>query len=98
MIKSNKKYLAVSTTYREDPWNIMEWLEYHILIGVDHFFIYNNDPSPKMCSKILEPYVDANYVTLIHSFNSFKKDRNKQRACHNAALHLAKINTVGLLY
>lgn len=92
MIKSNKKYLAVSTTYREDPWNLMEWIEYHILVGINHFYIYNNDPNPKTAGKILSPYIESGHVTLINSFKLFKKDRNKQRVCHNDALRLSKNN------
>ena len=48
----------------EEPY-VKEWLDYHILAGVDHFFIYDNDSTPEF-KKILQPYIDADIVTYIH--------------------------------
>lgn len=83
---SKNNYIAISSTYREDPWNILEWLEYHILIGVDHFFIYNNDPNPEQLKFLMKSYIQEGYVSLTWSFPLFNKMQNKQRACHNDAL------------
>ena len=45
----------------EEPY-VKEWLDYHLLAGVDHFYIYDNDSTPEF-KKILQPYIDANIVT-----------------------------------
>ncbi|MBQ7630217.1 MAG: glycosyltransferase family 92 protein [Selenomonadaceae bacterium] len=45
----------------EDPY-VKEWLEYHLLAGVDHFYIYDNDSTPEF-KKILQSYIDAGIVT-----------------------------------
>ena len=47
----------------EDPY-VKEWIDYHLLAGVDHFYIYDNDSTPEF-KKILQPYIDANIVTYI---------------------------------
>ncbi|MBR5913308.1 MAG: glycosyltransferase family 92 protein [Selenomonadaceae bacterium] len=45
----------------EEPY-VKEWLDYHLLAGVDHFYIYDNDSTPEF-KKILQPYIDAGIVT-----------------------------------
>ena len=52
---------VVSIMKCEGPY-IKEWLDYHLLAGVDHFFIYDNE-SPDNQKEILKPYIDAGLVT-----------------------------------
>lgn len=51
----------VSIMKNEEPY-VKEWIDYHLLAGVDHFYIYDNDSTPEF-KKILQPYIDANIVT-----------------------------------
>ena len=44
--------------------HVEEWLNYHLLAGVDHFYIYDNDSLDNL-EKILQPYIDAGIVTYI---------------------------------
>jgi hypothetical protein len=39
--------------------DIVEWLEYHRAIGIDHFYIYSNDDTPVTLLKTLSPYIYA---------------------------------------
>ena len=43
---------------------VKEWIDYHLLAGVNHFFIYDNDSEDNF-EEILQPYVDAGLVTYI---------------------------------
>ena len=52
---------VVSIMKNEEPY-VKEWLDYHLLAGVDHFYIYDNDSTPEF-KKILQPYIDAGIVT-----------------------------------
>ena len=54
----------VAIMKNEEPY-VKEWLDYHLLAGVDHFYIYDNDSTPEF-KKILQPYIDANIVNYIH--------------------------------
>lgn len=47
---------------------IVEWIEYHRAIGIDHFYIYSNDDTPTALFKVLAPYIfmDAPIVTYRH--------------------------------
>ena len=52
---------VVAIMKNEEPY-VKEWIEYHLLAGVDHFYIYDNDSTPEF-KKILQPYIDAGIVT-----------------------------------
>ena len=56
--------LAVVAIFKNEAPYLREWLDYHLLAGVEHFYLYNNDSSDDY-EKILAPYVEANLVTLI---------------------------------
>ena len=43
---------------------VEEWLNYHLLAGADHFFIYDNESEDNF-KEILQPYIDAGLVTYI---------------------------------
>ncbi|MBR1646876.1 MAG: glycosyltransferase family 92 protein [Selenomonadaceae bacterium] len=56
--------LAVVAIFKDEAPYLREWLDYHLLAGAEHFYLYNNDSSDDY-EKILQPYVEANLVTLI---------------------------------
>ncbi|MBR1806871.1 MAG: glycosyltransferase family 92 protein [Selenomonadaceae bacterium] len=56
--------LAVAAIFKDEARYIREWLDYHLLAGVEHFYLYNNESSDNY-AEILKPYIDANIVTLI---------------------------------
>lgn len=43
--------------------SLKEWIEYHRIIGVDHFYLYNNFSSDNYL-EILQPYIKKGIVTL----------------------------------
>lgn len=47
---------------------LIEWLEYHILLGIDHFFIYNTATTKKqqrVLQNQLHSYIEEGVVTLV---------------------------------
>ena len=56
--------LAVTAIFKDEAPYLKEWLDYHLLAGVEHFYLYNNDSTDDY-KKILAPYVEKNLVTLI---------------------------------
>ena len=54
--------LAVVAIMKDEEPYVKEWIDYHLLAGVDQFYIYDNDSTPEF-KKILQPYIDANIVT-----------------------------------
>ena len=55
--------LAVAAIFKDEGKYLKEWLNYHLLAGVEHFYLYNNDSSDDY-AEVLAPYVKANVVTL----------------------------------
>ena len=35
-------YLAICAIYRDEAPYLREWIEFHRLVGVEHFFLYDN--------------------------------------------------------
>jgi hypothetical protein len=50
--------------FRDEARWLKEWLEYHLLIGVQHFYLYNN-LSRDSYQEVLRPYVNRGDVELI---------------------------------
>ena len=49
--------------YNEAPY-LKEWIEYHRLAGVDHFWMYNNN-STDHWQEVLQPYIAEKLVEVI---------------------------------
>ena len=58
-----KGYLSVCAIYKNEARYLAEWLEFHLLAGVEHFFLYNNDSTDDH-REVLAPYLHAGVVTL----------------------------------
>jgi hypothetical protein len=52
-----KYYLSVGAIFRNEARFLPEWIEYHRLHGVDHFYLFNN-LSEDDYKAALKPYVD----------------------------------------
>ncbi len=61
----SKKYnVSICAIFKNEGRYLKEWLEYYKLIGVEHFFLYNNQ-SDDNYEEILKDYIDSGVVTLI---------------------------------
>lgn len=56
--------LSVCAVFKEESPYLKEWIEYHLLVGVDHFYIYNNLSKGSFREKLL-PYIKTGRVSLI---------------------------------
>jgi len=60
-----KHYLSICAIAKNEGCYFQEWLEYHLLVGVEKFYIYDNE-STDDSRKILEPYIKAGIVEYIY--------------------------------
>jgi len=76
---------VVAIVKAEEPF-IDEWIAYHRLIGVDHFFLYDNDPIGPL-KHLLKHH--AEYVTVIDwpGEHDDLPGRNKQTKAYTDSLH-----------
>lgn len=60
-----KKYnLSICAIFKNEKRYLKEWIEYHRLIGVDHFYLYDNNSKDRF-KTILSPYIKKGIVTFI---------------------------------
>lgn len=65
---SSKYKVCICGIFKNEEEYLKEWIEYHIIIGVEHFFLYNNNSSDDFM-KVLKPYIDDGIVTLTEWVN-----------------------------
>src|SRR5271167_2905681 len=63
--KPHYKYdLSACMIFRDEAPCLKEWIEFHVLLGVEHFYLYNN-LSQDNYKEVLQPYVNSGIVELI---------------------------------
>ncbi len=60
---SRRHYLSIGAIYRNEADNLAEWIEFHRLVGVEHFYLYDNN-SDDAHEQVLGGYVEEGIVTL----------------------------------
>src|SRR5262245_23964419 len=60
----HKYQLTICAIFKNEKKYLKEWIEYHRLIGVDHFYLYNNNSSDHPLELLL-PYIKTGIVTVI---------------------------------
>ena len=50
-------FLAFTSIFKNENTYLGEWLEYHRIVGVDHFYLYDDDGSPE-ARELLQPYIE----------------------------------------
>jgi hypothetical protein len=60
------KTVCLAAILREEESFLDEWLVYHKMIGIDHFFLYDDAPGLPL-QKLLQPHAD--YITVIPWYN-----------------------------
>jgi len=58
-----KYYLSVCAIFRNEARFLKEWIEYHRMIGVEHFYLYNH-LSEDHFFEVLEPYMQNGIIEL----------------------------------
>lgn len=64
VLKPYKYELAITAIFQNEEAYLKEWIEFHLLVGVQHFYLYNNLSSDNYLD-ILQPYIDQDIVELI---------------------------------
>jgi len=58
------EFAICSMIQNEAPW-IREWIEYHKLLGVDHFYLYDNESNDSIY-EVLLPYIEDGIVEVFY--------------------------------
>ena len=60
-----KYFISVCAIFKNEAKYLSEWLEYHLMLGVEHFYLYNNN-SDDNYNEVLKEYIKTGIVTLIN--------------------------------
>lgn len=64
-IENEYKYnVSICAIFKDEADYLKEWIEFHKIVGVEHFYLYNNNSSDNYL-EVLKPYMDCGLVTLI---------------------------------
>ncbi len=62
--KYDKRFnIAICAIFKDEARFLREWIEYHSMIGVEHFYLYNNNSSDNYI-EVLEQYIKSGLVSL----------------------------------
>lgn len=56
--------VSICAIFKNEARYMKEWLDFHILVGVEHFYLYNNN-STDGYMEILQPYIEKKLVTYV---------------------------------
>lgn len=73
--KPTKYQLSICAVFKNEEKYLKEWIEFHRLVGVDHFFLYNLTSGDRYFD-VLRNYIKEGIVTLIH-WPDMSKDLNE---------------------
>lgn len=60
-----KKYnVSICAIFKNEAPYLREWIEFNHLIGIEHFYMYNNNSEDEFLS-VLQPYIEDGLVTLV---------------------------------
>ncbi len=54
-------YLSITAILKNEAPYIKEWIEYHKMLGVDRFYLYDNESDDNL-KEVLQPYIDSGLV------------------------------------
>lgn len=76
--------LAVCAIFQNEASYLREWIEFHKLVGVKHFYLYNNRSNDKYY-QVLKPYIQSGEVELIQWNYKTKSDGSNWSSIQNKA-------------
>ncbi len=81
--------LSIAAIFRDEGAYLKEWIEYHKMVGVEHFWLYNNSSTDDW-EEILQPYIAEGVVEVINwPFPSQEKRVKYQEFAYKDALDKA---------
>ena len=82
---NNIHNISVVTMFRFEDDYLDEFLHYYIMHGITHFYLYSNK-NKENTKKVLQPYIDKGYVTLIEWDNHSDDIRKKWNNYHEESI------------
>eukprot|EP01025_Chloroclados_australasicus_P026202 TRINITY_DN2601_c0_g1_i1.p1 TRINITY_DN2601_c0_g1~~TRINITY_DN2601_c0_g1_i1.p1 ORF type:complete len:611 (-),score=1.29 TRINITY_DN2601_c0_g1_i1:349-1962(-) len=66
-IQTSKPYdVSICAIFRNEGRFIVEWIAYHVIVGIQHFYLYNDDSTDDSL-EVLKPFIQQNLVTVLNT-------------------------------
>ena len=95
VIKKYPDYLSIAVILKDEAADIQEWIEFHRLVGVDKFYIYDNGSLDNL-KEVLQPYIKRGIVKYNYwpgKCRSFQAYNDAMKRCWMKTKWLAIIDT-----
>lgn len=76
-----KYYISICAIFKNEGKYLLEWIEYHKMLGVDHIYLYNNNSEDNYL-EILEAYINEGFITL-KSWPMLNGQMEAYKDCYN---------------
>jgi hypothetical protein len=93
---SPKFKLAITAVIRNEAANILEWVNFHLLAGVDHFYLYDNGSTDNTYD-VLKEYVSSGKVTIIQWPTAFYHATQIFAYTHSAVLRNTEVEWMAFI-
>lgn len=80
--KIYKEELAIATIFQNEAPYLSEWIDYHHMLGVDKFYLYNHNSTDDY-EEVLKPYIESGLV-IFTDFSDFKKGLRQMEMMQHA--------------
>lgn len=87
--------LSIVSLFRDEARFLKEWIEFHKMMGVQHFYLYNHLSQDDYMS-VLQPYIDEGVVELgqlVKDPETYQDWHSLQNKCYNDTLKKARTIT-----
>lgn len=91
-VTPKRRYLTVAALMKDEHELLPDWIEYHRVIGVDHFVLYDNRSVHRgRVRQVLRPYISAGIATLIDWDYPYRYGWSTRSwlFCHRGQMHHA---------
>lgn len=104
--KAYKFELSIASIFQNEAPYIKEWIEFHKLVGVQHFYLYNNLSTDNFL-EVLLPYIEKGEVELIEWPYAYSHEKEKstwlkwnkiQKASYDDAIRRSSSKTKWLAF
>jgi hypothetical protein len=95
-----KYYLTACTRFNNKAvHDIVEFIDYHSVVGVEHFYLVNTEIDVSLSESVLKPYIEKGLVTLLHyPINKEYYYDSDWIHCYSVANHHANGNCRWMMY
>lgn len=94
LLATSQYEVAVCTIFQNEAQWLKEWIEFHKMQGIQHFYLYNNNSEDHFL-EVLEPYLEQKEVTLVDWPYSFKHGDHDKWIKIQRAAYMDCVKTYG---